>query len=148
MSWPGVTRRRARRTTHAGTGPGPVGAAASAPTPRQADGGVRRYGLLGCFVYVPPAGDRPGAARMFAPAIGVDEDVANANSTGCLAAHLLATTGAQTVAIEVERQPVGEPWGPRRRPHVVADRPTTGMRMSRVRSVGGRAVMAWYGRTP
>jgi trans-2,3-dihydro-3-hydroxyanthranilate isomerase len=63
----------------------------------------RRYGLLGCFVYVPPVGDRPGAARMFAPAIGVDEDVANANSTGCLAAHLLDTTGAQTVAIEVEQ---------------------------------------------
>ncbi|WP_241837885.1 PhzF family phenazine biosynthesis protein [Streptomyces sp. CB03234] len=40
-------------------------------------------------------GDRPGAARMFAPAIGVDEDVANA--------HLLDTTGAQTVAIEVEQ---------------------------------------------
>jgi hypothetical protein len=37
---------------------------------------------------------------MFAPAIAVDEDVANANSTGCLAAHLLDTTGAQTVAIE------------------------------------------------
>ncbi|WP_367139479.1 MULTISPECIES: PhzF family phenazine biosynthesis protein [Streptomyces] len=63
----------------------------------------RRYGLLGCFVYVPPVGDRPGAARMFAPAIGVDEDVANANSTSCLAAHLLDTTGAQTVAIEVEQ---------------------------------------------
>lgn len=63
----------------------------------------RRYGLLGCFVYVPPVGDRPGAARMFAPAIGVDEDVANANSTGCLAAHLLDSTGAQTVAIEVEQ---------------------------------------------
>ncbi len=63
----------------------------------------RRYGLLGCFVYVPPVGDRPGAARMFAPAIGVDEDVANANSTGCLAAHLLDTTGEQTVAIEVEQ---------------------------------------------
>jgi predicted PhzF superfamily epimerase YddE/YHI9 len=30
-------------------------------------------------------------------------DVANANSTGCLAAHLLDTTGAQTVAIEVEQ---------------------------------------------
>jgi predicted PhzF superfamily epimerase YddE/YHI9 len=28
---------------------------------------------------------------MFAPAIGVDEDVVNANSAGCLAAHLLAT---------------------------------------------------------
>ncbi|MFF0268011.1 PhzF family phenazine biosynthesis protein [Kribbella sp. NPDC004536] len=63
----------------------------------------RRYGVLGCFVYVPPVGDRPGAARMFAPAIGVDEDVANANSTGCLAAHLLDTTGAQTIAIEVEQ---------------------------------------------
>ncbi|MER5781180.1 PhzF family phenazine biosynthesis isomerase [Streptomyces mobaraensis] len=63
----------------------------------------RRYGLLGCFVYVPPVGDRPGAARMFAPAIGVDEDVANANSTGCLAAHLLDATGARTVAIEVEQ---------------------------------------------
>ncbi|MEU3461159.1 PhzF family phenazine biosynthesis isomerase [Streptomyces sp. NPDC006733] len=63
----------------------------------------RRYGLLGCFVYVPPVGDRPGAARMFAPAIGVAEDVANANSTGALAAHLLDTTGAQTIAIEVEQ---------------------------------------------
>ena len=63
----------------------------------------RRYGLLGCFVYVPPVDDRPGAARMFAPAIGVDEDVANANSTGCLAAHLLDTTGARTVTIEVEQ---------------------------------------------
>ncbi|MFF5494252.1 PhzF family phenazine biosynthesis protein [Streptomyces aquilus] len=63
----------------------------------------RRYGLLGCFVYVPPVDDRPGAARMFAPTIGVDEDVANANSTGCLAAHLLDTTGARTVEIEVEQ---------------------------------------------
>jgi predicted PhzF superfamily epimerase YddE/YHI9 len=72
----------------------------------------RRYGLLGCFVYVPPVGDRPGAARMFAPAIGVDEDVANANSTGCLAAHLLDTTGAQTVVIEVEQgDTLGRPAG-------------------------------------
>ncbi|MEV4350404.1 PhzF family phenazine biosynthesis isomerase [Actinoplanes sp. NPDC049596] len=63
----------------------------------------RRYGLLGCFAYVPPVGDRPGAARMFAPAIGVDEDIANANSTGCLAAHLLDTTGAEAIAIEVEQ---------------------------------------------
>ncbi|MQY10866.1 putative isomerase YddE [Streptomyces sp. RB5] len=72
----------------------------------------RRYGLLGCFVYVPPVGDRPGAARMFAPAIGVDEDVANANSTGCLAAHLLDATGAQTLAIEVEQgDTLGRPAG-------------------------------------
>jgi predicted PhzF superfamily epimerase YddE/YHI9 len=30
---------------------------------------------------------------MFAPAIGVTEDIANANSVGCLAAHLLETSG-------------------------------------------------------
>jgi trans-2,3-dihydro-3-hydroxyanthranilate isomerase len=46
----------------------------------------RDRGLLGCFVYHL---DGPVAwARLFAPAIGVDEDVANANSSGCLAAHL------------------------------------------------------------
>jgi trans-2,3-dihydro-3-hydroxyanthranilate isomerase len=46
-------------------------------------------GVLGCFAY---ALDGPGraAARMFAPAIGVPEDIANANSTGCLAAYLRA----------------------------------------------------------
>ncbi len=64
-------------------------------------------------------GRRPGAARMFAPAIGVDEDVANANSTGCPAAHLLDTTGAQTVAIEVEQ---GDTLG--RPASVLASRPT------------------------
>ncbi|WP_433795941.1 PhzF family phenazine biosynthesis protein [Actinoplanes sp. CA-252034] len=42
--------------------------------------------MLGCLVY---RLDGPVAvARLFAPAIGVDEDVANANSSGCLAAHL------------------------------------------------------------
>jgi PhzF family phenazine biosynthesis protein len=47
-----------------------------------------RFGLLGCYVYtVPDAGGR-AAARMFAPSIGVPEDIANANSTACLAAHL------------------------------------------------------------
>ncbi|GIE82279.1 hypothetical protein Aph02nite_82290 [Actinoplanes philippinensis] len=46
----------------------------------------RDLGLLGCLVY---RLDGPVAwARLFAPAIGVDEDVANANSSGCLAAHL------------------------------------------------------------
>ncbi len=90
----------------------------------------RRYGLLGCFVYVPPVGDRPGAARMFAPAIGVDEDVANANSTGCLAAHLLDTTGAQTIAIEVEQ---GDSLG---RPAGVLASPGAGRRASRPGSAG------------
>ncbi|MFD8390194.1 PhzF family phenazine biosynthesis protein [Streptomyces sp. NPDC059680] len=51
-----------------------------------------RGGLLGCYVYTQPT-DRTGrlAARMFAPSIGVPEDIANANSTGCLAAHLAGT---------------------------------------------------------
>jgi trans-2,3-dihydro-3-hydroxyanthranilate isomerase len=40
-----------------------------------------RLGLLGCYAYSPPAIDGRLAARMFAPSIGVDEDIANANST-------------------------------------------------------------------
>lgn len=52
---------------------------------------ARRPAVLGCFVY---AHTGPGAAvaRMFAPAIGVPEDIANANSTGCLAAYLNAAS--------------------------------------------------------
>ncbi|MBO3738709.1 PhzF family phenazine biosynthesis protein [Actinoplanes flavus] len=50
----------------------------------------RDQGLLGCLVWAPEPG--PSAtARLFAPAIGVDEDIANVNSSGCLAAHLWAT---------------------------------------------------------
>jgi PhzF family phenazine biosynthesis protein len=67
-----------------------------------------RAGLLGCFAYAPPspaAATDPGApartaARMFAPAIGVPEDVCNANSAGCLAAHLLATGRAADVIVD------------------------------------------------
>jgi trans-2,3-dihydro-3-hydroxyanthranilate isomerase len=59
-----------------------------------------RHGQLGCFVYVPPSVTHPAAARMFAPAIGVPEDVANANSSGCLAAHLLITGRTPTVAVD------------------------------------------------
>jgi trans-2,3-dihydro-3-hydroxyanthranilate isomerase len=47
-----------------------------------------RHGLLGCYVYSTPSPDGRAAARMFAPSIGVAEDIANANSTACLAAHL------------------------------------------------------------
>lgn len=59
----------------------------------------RRLGYLGCFIYTlsPTAGT--GTARMFAPAIGVDEDIANANSVGCLAAHLLDTSGNGEIEI-------------------------------------------------
>ncbi|MEV6495618.1 PhzF family phenazine biosynthesis protein, partial [Actinoplanes sp. NPDC051633] len=57
----------------------------------------RARGLLGCLAYAPPsrAADHDThqatgvvAARMFAPAIGVPEDLLNANSSGCLAAWL------------------------------------------------------------
>lgn len=61
----------------------------------------RQHGQLGCFVYVPPSGPQPAAARMFAPAIDVPEDVANANSTGCLAAHLCAT--GRDPAVDVDQ---------------------------------------------
>jgi trans-2,3-dihydro-3-hydroxyanthranilate isomerase len=44
--------------------------------------------LLGCYVYCAPNGAGRVAARMFAPAVGVGEDIANANSTACLAARL------------------------------------------------------------
>lgn len=53
----------------------------------------RRLGYLGCFTYALSPTARTAAARMFAPAIGVNEDIANANSVGCLAAHLLDTSG-------------------------------------------------------
>jgi trans-2,3-dihydro-3-hydroxyanthranilate isomerase len=45
-------------------------------------------GLLGCYVYHRPDAGGRVTARMFAPSIGVPEDIANANSTACLAAHL------------------------------------------------------------
>lgn len=41
----------------------------------------RRFGQLGCLAYVPPSGSRRVAARMFAPAIGVPEDIATADTT-------------------------------------------------------------------
>lgn len=68
-----------------------------------------RAGLLGCFVYAPSAyapvgrgrlaGRARFEARMFAPSIGVDEDVANANSTAGLAAAL-AGDGLGAIAVE------------------------------------------------
>jgi trans-2,3-dihydro-3-hydroxyanthranilate isomerase len=48
-----------------------------------------RLGLLGCYVHSPPTTEGRLSARMFAPSIGVPEDIANANSTACLAARLV-----------------------------------------------------------
>jgi PhzF family phenazine biosynthesis protein len=57
-------------------------------------------GLLGCYLYSTPAGDGRVAARMFAPSIGVPEDIANANSTACLAAYL-AHQGVAALTVDM-----------------------------------------------
>ncbi|MEO3874128.1 PhzF family phenazine biosynthesis protein [Nonomuraea sp. B12E4] len=57
-------------------------------------------GLLGCYVYSVPERSGRAAARMFAPSIGVPEDVANANSTACLAAHL-ADQGVTGITVDM-----------------------------------------------
>jgi trans-2,3-dihydro-3-hydroxyanthranilate isomerase len=59
-----------------------------------------RLGLLGCYVYSLPTPTGRLTARMFAPAIGVPEDIANANSTACLAAHL-AGQGITDIAVDM-----------------------------------------------
>ncbi|WP_030948024.1 PhzF family phenazine biosynthesis protein [Streptomyces sp. NRRL S-646] len=59
-----------------------------------------RYGLLGCYAYSPPNRHGRAAARMFAPSIGVPEDIANANSTACLAAHA-AGFGTYRLAVDM-----------------------------------------------
>ncbi|MFE2166832.1 PhzF family phenazine biosynthesis protein [Streptomyces sp. NPDC059447] len=59
-----------------------------------------RLGLLGAYVYSPPSPAGRLAARMFAPSIGVPEDIANANSTACLAA-LLARQGTTRISVDM-----------------------------------------------
>ncbi|SEF59451.1 phenazine biosynthesis protein PhzF family [Actinacidiphila yanglinensis] len=59
-----------------------------------------RVDLLGCYVYSTPEPDGRLAARMFAPSIGVAEDIANANSTACLAADL-AGRGVTGIAVDM-----------------------------------------------
>ncbi|MGW5670144.1 PhzF family phenazine biosynthesis protein [Micromonospora sp. NPDC003776] len=66
-----------------------------------------RLGLLGCYVHTTPGPDGRAAARMFAPSIGVPEDIANANSTACLAAHL-AGRGGSALAVDMG-DALGEP---------------------------------------
>ncbi|MFD9461415.1 PhzF family phenazine biosynthesis protein [Streptomyces sp. NPDC060027] len=59
-----------------------------------------RFGLLGAYAYSPPSPSGSLAARMFAPSIGVPEDIANANSGACLAAHL-AGQGTAELTIDM-----------------------------------------------
>jgi trans-2,3-dihydro-3-hydroxyanthranilate isomerase len=80
-------------------------------------------GLLGCYVYCLPTPEGRTAARMFAPSIGVPEDIANANSTGCLAAYL-AREGMAEITVDMGDAP-GNPstitaaaWQNQGGPHV------------------------------
>ncbi|MGW9212812.1 PhzF family phenazine biosynthesis protein [Embleya sp. NPDC055664] len=74
--------------------------AALDPDPERLRAACDRLGFLGCCVYsVPTPAGRP-AARVFAPSIGVPEDIANANSAACLAAHL-ADRGFTEIAVEM-----------------------------------------------
>lgn len=59
-----------------------------------------RLGFLGCYAYSVPTLTGRVAARMFAPSIGVAEDIANANSTACLAAHL-AGQGISDISVDM-----------------------------------------------
>ncbi|MFC5031611.1 PhzF family phenazine biosynthesis isomerase [Streptomyces sp. DSM 41987] len=58
-----------------------------------------RLGLLGAFVHAPISPSGRVAARMFAPSIGVPEDIANVNSSACLAAHLLGRQGTTGITV-------------------------------------------------
>jgi trans-2,3-dihydro-3-hydroxyanthranilate isomerase len=59
-----------------------------------------RRGLLGCYCYTAPSPSGNVAARMFAPAIDVPEDIANANSAACLVA-LLAQGGTMHLSVDM-----------------------------------------------
>lgn len=74
--------------------------AALDPDPARLRAVCDRLGFLGCYVYSVPTGTGRAAARMFAPSIGVPEDIANANSTACLAAHL-AGQGITGIAVDM-----------------------------------------------
>ncbi|MER6116401.1 PhzF family phenazine biosynthesis isomerase [Streptomyces sp. NPDC001743] len=94
-----------------------------------------RYGLLGCYAYSLPDRHGRAAARMFAPSIGVPEDIANANSTACLAAHV-AGAGSRRLAVDM-----GDHLG---RPSTVTatvHRDRTGQRIR----VGGQAAIVRVG---
>ncbi|MFI1656291.1 PhzF family phenazine biosynthesis protein [Streptomyces sp. NPDC020472] len=74
--------------------------AALAPDMERLRAACDRLGLLGCYVHSAPTPSGRLAARMFAPSIGVPEDIANANGTACLAAHL-AGRGVDRVSVDM-----------------------------------------------
>lgn len=73
---------------------------ALAPEPDQLARVCDRLDVLGCYVHTVPDDSGRAAARMFAPAIGVAEDVANANSTACLATRV-ASRGTTRIVVDM-----------------------------------------------
>jgi len=75
--------------------------AALAPDPDHLAAACDQLGLLGCFVHSPMSVSGRVTARMFAPSIGVPEDIANANSSACLATHLLTRQGTTGITVDM-----------------------------------------------
>ena len=105
--------------------------AALAPDSDRLRDACDRLGLLGCYVYSAPTTGGRAAARMFAPSIGVPEDIANANSTACLAARL-AREGTTRITVDM-----GDALGSPSTISAVAQRDGAGTRVH----VGGTAVV-------
>jgi trans-2,3-dihydro-3-hydroxyanthranilate isomerase len=59
------------------------------------------HASMGAFVYAMHPENRNVYARMFAPNIGVDEDIINGNSSGCLAAYILRLTREDNIHLNV-----------------------------------------------
>jgi PhzF family phenazine biosynthesis protein len=78
----------------------PESVATLAPHRDRLRAALDQLGLLGCYVYSAPTSTGRVVARMFAPSIGVPEDIANANSTACLAAHL-AERGVTDLTVDM-----------------------------------------------
>ncbi|MFF2364660.1 PhzF family phenazine biosynthesis protein [Streptomyces sp. NPDC058122] len=75
--------------------------AALSPAPDRLTASCDRLDLLGCFAHSPGWDTGRVAARMFAPSIGVPEDIANVNSSACLAAHLHARHGTPRIDVDM-----------------------------------------------
>jgi PhzF family phenazine biosynthesis protein len=75
--------------------------AALSPAPDRLAAACDRLGLLGCFAHSPVSATARVEARVFAPSIGVPEDIANVNSSACLAAHLFARHGTTRIDVDM-----------------------------------------------
>ena len=92
---------------------------------------------LGCFLYTLEDDEAvlKGMGRMFAPVIGVEEDIINGNSSGCLAACLLRDREGEELDLNVYQ---GFPFGREGCVKVEARRTREGI----ITKIGGEAVIS------